>query len=83
MAGHAKMHQRVEHGFLDAIDIFLDEVARALEVDQRINHHLTGAVKRHLAAPVGLHDGNLAGVEQVVGFASNALGIDRSVLANP
>ncbi len=46
---------------------------RALQVDQRVGHHLAGAVVGDLAAAVGLHDRDVAGAEQVVRLAGEAL----------
>ena len=80
---HAKVRQGFDHGLFNPVDIFLDVIARALQIDQRISHHLAWAVVGHLPAPVALHHGNVAGVEQMVSLAGQALGKDRRVLANP
>ena len=77
------MQQRADHGFLDAVDVFLDEVARALQVQQRVGHHLPGAVVRHLPAAVGRHHGDVAGVENVLWPTCQALRVHRRVLAHP
>ena len=60
--------------FLDAVDVFLDEVTSALQVDERVAHYLAGAVVGDLPAPVGLHYWDVAGQEYVLGLARQSLG---------
>ncbi len=50
VAGDADMRQRADHGFLDAVDVFLDVVAGALQVHQRVATTWPGAVVGDLAA---------------------------------
>ncbi|MPM65450.1 hypothetical protein SDC9_112346 [bioreactor metagenome] len=83
VAGDAEMRQGADHGFFQAVDVFLDEIARAAQVDQRIGHDLARAMEGDLAAAVALHHGNGAGREQVIGLACNALREHGVVLAQP
>ena len=57
--------------------------ARPPQVHQRVSHHLPRPVKRHLAAPVGLHHGDVSRVENVFGLSGEALRVDWVVLTNP
>jgi hypothetical protein len=74
VAGDAEMIQRADHRIFQPVHIFFDEVAHALQIQQRIGHHLTGAVIGHLAAAIGGHHGNIAGVQNIFGFAGQPLG---------
>ena len=65
------------------VNVFLDVVAGVLQVDQGIGHHLTGAVKRHLAAAVGLHHGNIGWFQDMAGLPGQSLGEHGRVFAQP
>jgi len=83
VAGHPVMPQGAQHRLLEPVDVFLDEVAGALQVDHRIGDHLPRPVVRHLAAAVGGDDRDVAGREQVIGPAGQALREHGWVLAQP
>ena len=61
VAGDAEMVQRADHGFFHAVDVFLDVVARALQVDERVGDHLPRPVEGDLPAAIGGDHRNLAG----------------------
>ena len=67
----------------EALVGFLDVIAGATQVDERISHHLPRPVVGDLAAAVGLHHRDVARVEQVVLPAGQALGENRIMLTNP
>ena len=73
VAGDAKVLQRADHCIFQPVHIFLDEVAHALQIQQRIGHDLAGAVIRHLPTAIGCHHGNIAWVQQMIAFASQSL----------
>ena len=77
------MDQRAQHGLLDPVDVLLDEVAGALEVQQRVGDHLARAVVGDLSAAVGRHHGNIAGREHMLRLAGQAQREHRRVLAQP
>ena len=52
-------------------------------IDQQINHQLAGPVVSHLAASVYLNDGDISGIQNVLGFTSLPLGINRLVAEQP
>src|SRR5262249_31565592 len=81
--GHAEVREGADYRFLDAVDVFLDVVTGAAQVDQRIGHHLAGAVVGHLPAAIRLHDRGFAGVEYMVSLAGQTLRVDRRVFADP
>ena len=83
MAGDAAVGQRAQHRLLQAVHVFLDEVAAPAQVDQRIGHDLSGAVVGDLAAAVGGDDRDVARRQHVVGLAGQALREHRRVLAKP
>jgi hypothetical protein len=78
-----KVVQRADHRIFQPVHIFLDEVAQALQIQQRIGHHLTGAVVGHLAAAVGGHHRNIAGVQHMVGLPARPWVKVAGVLADP
>src|SRR5215207_11750742 len=45
-----------------------DAETGAAQIDERIDDELARAVVRHLPSPVDLHDGNVAGSEQMLAF---------------
>ena len=55
VAGDAEARQRAQHGFFQPVHVFLDEDAAPPQVDQRVRHHLVGAVVGDLPAAVGGH----------------------------
>ena len=73
VACDAEVRQRADHGLFDAVDVFLDEIARALQVDQRVGHHLTGAVEGDLPPRLVAMTG-ISPVQHMVAFACYALG---------
>ena len=83
MAGHTQGGQGPDHGFLNAEHILLDEVARALQINQRVSDHLPRTVVGDLAAPVGLHHWNVACMQQMAGQAGNALRESGRMLTHP
>src|SRR5258708_4988832 len=83
VAGDAEMLQRADDRIFDAEHVFLDEVAQALQIQQRIGDHLARAVVGDLPAAVGCDHGNVARVQQVVTFPGKALREMRGVLADP
>ena len=52
----------------------------AVEIQQWVGDELTGSVVGNLPAANGLNDRNVAGIEHVLGFAGQSLGIDRRML---
>jgi hypothetical protein len=60
MARHVEVVECANDCFFDAVHIFFDVVARTLEVNQRIGHHLARAMKRDLATTIGGYNGNIA-----------------------
>ena len=60
MACHAKVVECANDRFFDAVHIFFDVVARTLEVNQRLSHHLARAVERDLPTTIGSYNGNIA-----------------------
>jgi uncharacterized protein len=83
VAGDAKVIQRANHGFFHPKNVFFNKVARAPQIDQRVGHHLAGAVKSHLPAAVGLNHWDVSCSKNVFGLTGNALGEDGFVLAQP
>ncbi|MCY1366846.1 hypothetical protein D9M69_537540 [compost metagenome] len=83
VAGHAEVVQCADHRLFDAVDVFLDEVTGALQIDQRVGHYLARAVVSHLTTAVGFHHRDVARREQVVVAARDALGEHGRVLADP
>ncbi len=87
-AGHpvardAEMRERADRGLFHAVDVFLHVVAGAPQIDERIGHHLPGAVEGDLPAAVGGDHGDVARGQQVVRAAREALGEMGCVLAHP
>ena len=58
-------------------------MASAPQVQQRVGHHLAGAVVGDLAAAVGAHHGDVAGAEHVFVAPGHALREHRRVLDQP
>ena len=83
VARDAVVGQGADDGFLEAVHIFFDVVARALQVQQRVGHYLAGAVVGDLAAPVGGDDGDVAWLQQVLRAASQPQGVSGCVFAQP
>jgi len=83
MSGHVPVRERADHRFFEPVGIFLDVVARALQVGQRIGHELARAVVGHLAAAVGLHHRNIARGQHMLGLAGQSLCEHRRVFAQP
>lgn len=83
MTCHPKVAQRADDSLLNAVDILLDKVAGPAEVNQGIGDNLARSMKSDLAAPVALHHRNVARAKQVIGFASEALCVNRVVFAEP
>ena len=81
--GYPKVQQRADQRLLNPVHILLDEVARPLEVDQRIAHHLPRPVEGHLPTAVGLHHRDVAGHEDVLRLARQPLRENRRMLTNP
>ncbi|ODS91985.1 MAG: hypothetical protein ABS45_09410 [Comamonas sp. SCN 65-56] len=67
MTGDAVIAQGANHGFLKLMNVFLDTIppASAAQIDQRVSHHLTGAVVSHLPPAVGSYNGNAVGLQDV------------------
>ena len=83
MAGEAVAGQHGQHGFFDAPDQFLDEIARAAQIDERIGHHLPRSVVGDLAAAVGGDDGDAVSLQHMLRFAGLPLRVHGRVLAQP
>jgi hypothetical protein len=83
VAGDAEARQRADRRLLQPVHVFLDEDAVPLQVDQRVGHHLAGAVVGHLPAAVGGHHRDVARRQHVLGPAGQAQGEHRRMLANP
>ena len=71
------MVQRADHGFFHAVDVFLDVVARALQVDERVGHHLPRPVEGDLPAAIGGDHRNFTRVQDVIFFACQPLCVKR------
>ena len=79
----APLRQRADDRALDALDQRPHAEPRALEVEQRVDHQLARTVVGHLPAAVDLHDGDVAGAEQVLGLRVHAEREHRRVLEEP
>ncbi len=75
--------QHIDHRRLDGADELAHLDVAAPQIDQQVDHHLTRAVIRNLAAAVGLHHRDVSLTQQVFTFAGQAEGIDRRVLDHP
>ena len=75
--------QRADYGFLDLENHILDEPAGAAQIGEDVGNHLPWPMVCHLAATIGLDDGDIAWCQQVLGFASLAQRKDRVVLDKP
>jgi len=75
------MRERAQHSLFETVYVFLDVVARALQVDERIGHHLPRAVEGHLPAAVGRDHGDVPWRQNVLVFARQPLRIHRFMLA--
>lgn len=83
MPCHAKVQQRANEGFFHTVYVLFHVIASALQVHQRISHHLAWAVVGHLPAAVGGYHGNVARGQQVVGLPCQALREGGWVFADP
>ncbi|MNV79112.1 hypothetical protein D3C71_1726460 [compost metagenome] len=83
VACHSKVRQCADHRLFHAVDVLLDEVARALQVDQRVGHHLARAVIGDLSPPVGGDHGDRPRVQHVIALACDPLCVEWVVLAQP
>src|SRR3546814_16094802 len=64
-------------------DVCSSDLLQALQVEQRIDHDLAGAVVGHLATTVDVQHRDVAGHQHVLGLAGLAEGEHRVVLAHP
>jgi len=80
---HAKPAEGANHRLLDPVHILFHVVARPLQVNQRIRHHLARPVIRHLPTPIGLHHRNTPRGQQMVFPPGQALCEDWWVFAHP
>ena len=75
--------EKLDQSLLDMVDKVADAEFAALEIEEEVEHPLAGAVVGDLAAAVDLDDGDIAGGEDVFGFAGLTLGEDAGVLQEP
>ena len=83
VAGHVIVRQGADQGLLQPVHIFLYVVAGALQIQQRIGHHLSRAMVRDLPAAVGGHDRDVTWGKNMIVFSGKALRINRGMLTNP
>lgn len=83
VASDAVVGEGADDRFLHAENVFLDVIADALQIDQRVDDHLSRAVKSDLPAPVGPDHGYGSPIQNVPIIASHPLCKHRFVLANP
>ncbi len=79
----APTRQGADHRLLDALHGFAHHPAAAANVEQQIDHRLTGAVIGDLPAAIGLHHGNAVRIEQMLGPTGLALSEHRRMLHAP
>jgi hypothetical protein len=65
------------------VDQITDADFVSAQVEQYVHHQLPRAMISDLTAAVALNDGDIAGVEQMFGFAADALGKYRRVFHKP
>jgi hypothetical protein len=70
-------------GLFDLMHHRLDKPPRASEVREDIGHHLARTMISHLTASVRLYDGDVAGIEEMLGLASLTKRVDRLVFNEP
>src|ERR1700683_486403 len=80
---NAKSGRIRNHGVLERAHEVAHRKARALQIDERIDHELPGTVVSHLSAAIDLQHGNVARRDEMRAARAHSEREDRRVLKKP
>ncbi|GKX46307.1 hypothetical protein Pcaca03_13640 [Pectobacterium carotovorum subsp. carotovorum] len=83
MSFNLEVCQRANHSVFDGGDELTNAELATLQVNQHVHDLLTGAVVGYLTASVALNHGNIAGHEDMLGFACLTLREYAGMLNQP